>query len=124
VEKIMDILLVDDDVAVRAMIGDVLESRGHSLRTAGDGLEALQLMQEALPELVISDVHMPGMGGVELLREIRSRFQEIPVLLIAGMDVKEDVLETGACTLLKKPFQISQLLACLEDIGNQGEGSG
>ncbi|MBT4503709.1 MAG: response regulator [Gemmatimonadetes bacterium] len=120
----MDILLVDDDVAVRAMIGDVLESRGHSLRTAGDGLEALQLMQEALPELVISDVHMPGMGGVELLREIRSRFQEIPVLLIAGMDVKEDVLETGVCALLRKPFQISQLLSCLEDIGNQGEGSG
>ena len=118
----MDILLVDDDATVRAMIGDALECRGHSLRTAADGLEVLQLMREALPELVISDIQMPRMNGLELLRAVRFRFPEIPVLIIAGKDVEEETLRIGACGFLKKPFQIRRLLDCLKDIENQREG--
>ena len=120
----MDILLVDDDATVRAMIGDALECRGHSLRTAADGLEALQLMREALPELVISDIQMPRMSGLELLRTIRFRFPEVPVLIIAGKDVEEEALQSGACAFLKKPFQIRRVLDCLKDIENQRREGG
>jgi CheY-like chemotaxis protein len=78
------LLFVDDDDAVRRLTPLVLTSQGYEVRSAADGLEALQLMKEALPELVISDLRMPRMSGFEFLSIVRRKYPNMPVIAISG----------------------------------------
>jgi CheY-like chemotaxis protein len=78
------ILFVDDDDAVRRLTPLVLTSKGYEVRSAGDGLEALQLMKELVPELVISDLRMPRMSGFEFLSIVRRKYPHLPVIAISG----------------------------------------
>jgi sigma-B regulation protein RsbU (phosphoserine phosphatase) len=68
-----DIVLVDDDRVIQKMVGGFLERSGYRVRRASDGLEALQLVSEHLPDLVITDVRMPELNGIELTSRLRSR---------------------------------------------------
>ena len=72
----MKILLVDDDKVVLQTIGDFLKRQGHELSTAYDGAEALPLTEESAPDLIISDIQMPGMDGIDFLKAIRERSPE------------------------------------------------
>jgi two-component system response regulator YesN len=113
----MDILLADDDRMVLESIGNPLRERGHRLRTAADGAEALRCMEEHLPHLVISDIQMPDMVGLMLLKEARARFPEVPVALMTGdrdLDHAIQALRGGAFDYLKKPIDLREVLACIE----------
>ena len=110
----MDILLVDDDEALRRVMGRMLAERGHDLKMAASGQEALRCMEEALPDLVISDVQMPGMSGIEVLREAGGRFPETPVVLMTALgEVGETdaAFQYGAYGYLQKPIKAEALLA-------------
>jgi CheY-like chemotaxis protein len=78
------ILFVDDDPAMREVMALILDEEGFALSTAADGLEALAQLRTLTPDLIISDLHMPRMAGVEFLSVVRRRFPSIPVLAMSG----------------------------------------
>ena len=78
------ILVVDDEEQIRQISERILSHGGYEVRTACHGFEALALMRKALPDLIISDLNMPGMSGFELLSIVRRRFPQLPVIAITG----------------------------------------
>lgn len=72
------VLVVDDDELIRLVSEQVLSSHGYEVRTASDGFEALALMRNALPDLIISDLKMPNMSGFELLSVVEGAFRSFP----------------------------------------------
>lgn len=87
------ILYVDDDLKLAGLYADLLRSRGYEVRVAEGGFAALACLRKALPDLVISDLCMPGMSGMELLGIIRQRFPQLPLLAISAADmIPPDVL--------------------------------
>ncbi|MHB1938721.1 MAG: response regulator [Acidobacteriaceae bacterium] len=78
------ILVVDDDASVRALLPVVLAQAGYRVQSAEDGLAALCAMRKEIPDVLLSDLEMPGMSGFELLSVVRRRFPELPVIAMSG----------------------------------------
>jgi two-component system KDP operon response regulator KdpE len=109
----MQILVVDDEPQITRVLRTSLQSNGHEVTVAHDGTEALAQFLKAEPELVITDLAMPGMNGIELTREIRER-SKVPVIVLSvrGNDAsKVEALDQGADDYITKPFSIQELLA-------------
>ncbi|MGC3965352.1 MAG: sigma-54 dependent transcriptional regulator [Rhodocyclaceae bacterium] len=109
----LNILVVDDDAALRDAIDLILGSAGHRVTLAASGPEALQALDGAHFNLVISDLRMDPMDGLELLGQIRARHRHLPVLLMTAFgDVDKAVaaMRGGACEFLMKPFEADVLL--------------
>ena len=118
----MRILVVDDDEDLRSCIQEFLRRRGYHVDVAENGLEAVKQLEHQEPHLVISDIQMPGMNGVELLRTTRDRFPDVPVILMTGNTTFEtaiDALRCRAYHYLKKPIRMSELQACVERCGQE-----
>lgn len=116
-----DIVLVDDDRVIQKMVGGFLERRGYRVRKASDGIDALQLVQDSLPDLVITDVRMPELNGIELVTRLRGnhRTAGVPVLMFSEMGEAEDALAgyaVGADDYLPKPFELSILEAKVQSL--------
>jgi CheY-like chemotaxis protein len=79
------VLLIDDEPLIRKVISGYLVAAGYVVRTAVDGLDALGKLRGGLPDLIISDLNMPRMSGIELLHIVRKRFPQIPVIAISGL---------------------------------------
>ena len=108
------ILVVDDDSKIRTVVRRGLAYEGYRVVEAGSGEEGLEKAREHLPDLVILDVMMPGIDGLEVTRRLRSSGDEIAILMLTARDeVKDRVagLETGADDYLVKPFSFEELLA-------------
>ena len=110
------ILLVDDQVALVAIISDYLSHQGFDVRTAASGREAVDLAEALQPDLVIMDVQMPGMDGLEATGHIRKssnpRVATVPVISLSGLGGPGDrdrCLAAGASTFLAKPFGVKEL---------------
>jgi CheY-like chemotaxis protein len=78
------ILFVDDDTAMREVMALILGEEGFDVITAGDGVEALAELRRSIPDLIISDLHMPRMSGIEFLSVVRRRFPAIPAIAVSG----------------------------------------
>jgi two-component system response regulator FlrC len=107
------VLVVEDDPSLREALGDTLELAGYQVRTAGDGESALGLLAEAPVGMVVSDVQMRPMDGHSLLRQVRSRFPAVPVLLMTAfgtIDKAVVAIRDGAVDYLTKPFEAEVLL--------------
>ena len=85
------ILVVDDEPAIRDLLGDFLTGQGYRVMTAGNGQEALKLAQENLPDLLVSDLLLPGEHGVEVIRQIKDSYF-IPTLAISGIYKRNQVV--------------------------------
>ena len=85
------ILFVDDEPAVRTTGSAVLEAAGYEVLTAADGLEGLHALDDALPDLIISDLRMPNMSGFEFLAVVRNRFPQIPTIAVSGEYVTDNI---------------------------------
>jgi two-component system KDP operon response regulator KdpE len=107
------ILVVDDEAQITRVLRTTLSSHGHAIRSAADGDEALQVMKEWNPDLVITDLGMPNMDGLELCRHIRTKSQvPIIVLSVRGQETtKVAALDAGADDFVTKPFSLNELLA-------------
>ncbi len=107
------ILVVDDEPQITRVLRTTLSSHGYTIRTAGDGDEALEVMREWMPDLVIPDLAMPNMEGLELCRRIREKSAvPIVVLSVRGEErTKIEALEAGADDYVTKPFGPNELLA-------------
>jgi pilus assembly protein CpaE len=110
------ILVVDDDRITRTLVGGVLEQQGYRVQTADDGLEALRLIAEGPPDLIITDVRMPYVNGLELTQRIRHnhRTARIPVIMLSDRKRSEEILAgyaEGADEYMPKPFDTAILVA-------------
>ena len=112
------ILVVDDERSLLEVLGAMLTEAGWQVDTAADGHEAIRFVDAHGYDVVLSDIDMPGMTGVQLLREIRARDLDVPVLLITGhprVDTAVEALEHGALRYLQKPVRERDLLTAVED---------
>ena len=107
-----DVLVVEDEPYLCDLIADVLEAEGHTTRKASNGLDALELLSDRPPQLVLLDLMMPVMDGWEFMTELRANpaWRDIPVVIITAVyDVAKTETITGAAAVITKPFDIDQL---------------
>jgi cellulose synthase/poly-beta-1,6-N-acetylglucosamine synthase-like glycosyltransferase/DNA-binding response OmpR family regulator len=110
------VLVVDDDEMILALVADGLLRAGYDVTTAATGVEALAKLEEAIPDLVVSDVNMPDMDGFALVAALRdhARLRHVPLVFLTSRSDTDDVVEglgLGADDYLTKPFDLSQLVA-------------
>ena len=110
----MKILVVDDERAVRDSLRRALELEGYEIDLAADGREALARLDETQPDILILDVLMPGVDGLEVCRRLRRAGNRLPVLMLTARDAVENRvagLDAGADDYVTKPFALEELLA-------------
>jgi CheY-like chemotaxis protein len=120
---VANILIVDDDPAVQATIRIVLERAGHAVVVADDGSRGLAIFEAGSFDLLILDIFMPGMDGIETMKLIHQRQPLIPILVISGRPIATDsstapdflkmATKLGAISSLQKPFGPAELLAAV-----------
>jgi two-component system KDP operon response regulator KdpE len=111
--KGINVLVVDDEKSLRDFIQRNLEIRGYKVKTAGNGLEALAIFKSEFIDLVILDVMMPNMDGLETIKRIREK-STVPVIVLSALGEEQDkvrALNMGADDYLSKPFGVKELLA-------------
>lgn len=119
----MRTLIVEDDDRIADFLVRALKSEGHTCVRVGDGREALTLGQEADFELIVLDLMLPGMHGLDVCQELRMRKIHTPIVMLTAMDGVDDVirgLRMGADDYIKKPFVIDELLARIEAVTRRG----
>jgi DNA-binding response OmpR family regulator len=112
----MLILLVEDDPSIRQALELALRKQGYSVNTVGTGKAALLAIETAPPDLVVLDLGLPDMDGLTVLKQVRARAVNLPILLLtarSGLDDKVAGLDGGADDYLAKPFEMSELFARL-----------
>lgn len=112
------VLVVEDEVLVRELVGRLLTASGYQVVEADDAISAAQVIGSARPDLVILDVGLPGMSGLELLEHIR-RTSDLPVIVLSGRGLEDDRvrgLQQGADDYVVKPFLHGELVARVESV--------
>ncbi|SMB79777.1 response regulator transcription factor [Deinococcus hopiensis] len=107
------VLIVEDNAGVRTLVREYLEEHGYRVRVASNGQEGLLEARHTRPDLVLLDVMMPGMDGLEFLRRFRAT-EQVPVIFLTARDTELDKvlgLELGADDYVTKPFSMAELLA-------------
>jgi two-component system response regulator PhoP len=110
----MRILVVEDESTLRSQLQDQLEGKGYSVDAAADGENGLYLGREYPMDLAIIDLGLPGISGIELIRQLRSLQRPFPILILTARDAWQDKvegLESGADDYLTKPFHAEELMA-------------
>src|SRR3982751_2538647 len=107
------VLVVEDDAEIADVLRRTLRQEGHEVRSAGDGVEALQLAEDFVPDLVILDLGLPKLDGVEVCRRLRAESDASILILTARAQTDDRVegLDSGADDYLMKPFERKELLA-------------
>jgi YesN/AraC family two-component response regulator len=114
------VLIVDDEPAVRAFVASVLESLGCQPIQAKDAFEALKTVEESAVDLVVTDIIMPGMSGLELVRELQRRSNPTRCLLMSG---NAEGMSIGAVPFLAKPFTVASLKAAVHRVMSVPHGT-
>ena len=112
------VLLIDDETVFVDRLAGVLTRRGMEVQSVNDGLKALDLLANELYDVLVLDLRMPGMDGVELLKAIRERGIHTPVIVQTGnMSIKQlaDAVKEGVAEVLLKPCRIDTLISCIEN---------
>ena len=113
-QPVIRVLIVDDEAAIRRALRPPLTELGFQINEASRGEEALQLLQAGNIDVVLLDINMPGIGGIETLRRIRASAPRLPVLMLTvreGEEQKVEALELGADDYITKPFSVRELIA-------------
>ena len=118
------VLVVEDSVTQREMIEDLLKGSGLTVKTAGDGVEALEQMQGNCPDIVVMDIVMPRMNGYELCRRIKTdpKTERVPVVMCSSKGEEFDRywgMKQGADAYLAKPFQPQELVGTVKQLLRQ-----
>jgi two-component system, OmpR family, KDP operon response regulator KdpE len=108
-----NVLIVDDEPQIRRVLRSTLSFRGYEILEASTGEEAVELARKAKPDLILLDVNLPGISGIETCRELR-RFTAAPIIILTVRSAERDkvvALDAGADDFVTKPFSIEELLA-------------
>ena len=106
------ILVIDDEVSIRVTFGIHLSKDGHDVRLAESGEEAMTILEDWTPDVVVSDILMPGMTGMDVLEEMRKRFPDVQVIMITAVptvDTASQALRSKAFDYLSKPVTAAAL---------------
>jgi two-component system KDP operon response regulator KdpE len=117
------VLVADDEPAIRKVVRDAFEREGHEVVAAIDGQEALERFEEGRFDLVVTDLAMPRVGGLELVQEIRRR-ASVPILILTVLNEERQkvrLLDAGADDFVTKPFGVAELLARARALLRRGE---
>ncbi len=107
------VLIVDDEANIRESLADILSDEGYEIGMAGSGEEALEAIRRESPEIVLLDIWLPGMDGVEALKQIKAQHEDLPVVMITGHGTIELAVKTtkmGAYDFMQKPLSIERVL--------------
>lgn len=110
----MKLLVVEDEEPLREAIVTVLQEEGFTVDQTGDGEEGLYLARQSIYDLLLLDIMLPGMNGLEIVRQLREADDRVPILVLTAKDGVEDRvkgLDSGADDYVVKPFAVSELLA-------------
>jgi DNA-binding NtrC family response regulator len=113
------ILVVDDNEEVRQLFCDIIEILGYTPRSVGGGVAALQQLKANNFDLVILDMHMPDLNGLDTFKAIRQFNSSVPVVLTTGFGMDkgvQDALSMGALLCLEKPFNVNRTLKVIREI--------
>ena len=111
------IMVVDDEPMVRNLLSQFLTQRGYRVHAAKDGPEALVLQKQVQPQLIILDVYMPGMNGVDVLRQLRGNDYKGSVIALSASQDEEllqEMLELGSVDIMGKPVDLERLAMMVE----------
>ena len=117
--NIIKLLIVDDEETLRILVRSELEERGYEVDEAESGEKALEKLRSNKYNLVILDIRMPGMDGMEVLKKIREENLAPKVIMLTGVEelkIARDSLNLGANDFLTKPYDIRTLLSCIERV--------
>ena len=116
----MDVLLADDERSIAVTLRDDLEAAGHNVTVVDDGLKALKETQARRFDVVVTDIRMPGMDGLSLLKEIKSEEPSPEVIVITGhatIDTAVEAIRRGALEYVRKPFRNDEIVRIIETLG-------
>jgi DNA-binding response OmpR family regulator len=114
-----NILLVDDDDALRTVVKHELQNNGFTVHDVGDGPEALDYLPASATDVVVLDIKMPEMNGLDVLRKIKEEKLPVKVIMLTGVDelkIARESLQLGAADFMSKPFEIKNLIACIHRV--------
>ncbi|MEG3435643.1 response regulator [Pannus brasiliensis CCIBt3594] len=123
----MKILVVEDDRFVSMTVKHLLASRGHAVDTVADGRTGLEMVEAFEYDLILLDIRLPGLDGIALCQQIRSRGYRMPILMLTGIEDRQEkaiALNTGADDYVVKPFDSSELLARVHALLRRGKVAG
>ncbi len=106
------LLIVDDQTGIRLLLDEVFRLEGFVTRLAANGMEALQSVEDEVPGCILLDMKMPGIDGIEVLKRLKSRWPEIPVIMMTAygeIEMTEDAVKIGALKYFTKPFDIYEV---------------
>lgn len=115
-------LVVDDEIGTCNQIKDFLEMRGYEVYTANDGASALNIAKEQKPHIMILDIRMPQMSGMEVLKELKSVDSKIKVIMLTAVEddeTKKLAKELGAYEYITKPYDFNEILRISRKIINE-----
>jgi DNA-binding response OmpR family regulator len=119
------VLIVDDEPDLREILVEEFESYGYAVTETGSGQAAKEILKREPIDLVVSDMRMPGMGGIDLLKWIRSLAKPPAVIFISGYTElsEREFIEMGASALFLKPFKLKEVLLSAEQILTRARGA-
>ncbi|MBM9520695.1 sigma-54-dependent Fis family transcriptional regulator [Desulforhopalus vacuolatus] len=121
----LSVLLVDDERSMRDFLKILLKKEGFDVRTAGDGTQALEMLAERGADLVLSDIRMPGMNGIELLEQVKGLYPGLPMVMVTAFSSPDDAVQAmhnGAFDYISKPFNVNELKSVIHAAINSGNG--
>jgi CheY-like chemotaxis protein len=111
------VLVVDDDAGIRELLRFRLEKSGFEVDTSANGQECIDSLHGSLPDLVLLDIRMPRMDGLETLETIRTEFAtDLPVVLLSGAQSGTDVENAATTERIDKPFTMDEVVTCVERV--------
>lgn len=106
------VLVVDDEPEVRSVLRDILDDAGYAVKTAASGVQALTTIPSFEPDVMLLDLQMPGITGVEVLAHVRARYPELRVVVVTAssdVDLARQLLAHGAFDYIAKPFVLEHV---------------
>jgi len=114
------VLVIDDDEEIHTLVRHMLEGVGHQVEGARDGVEGLRRFGQNQPDLVLTDINMPGLDGHDVIEAIRVQHADVPIIAVSGGSAvpKDELLEKasalGAVEVIMKPFEFQQLVGAVK----------
>jgi len=111
------LLIVDDQLGIRMLLHEIFEKEGYQIFQAANGVNALQIVKQEAPDLVILDMKLPEMDGLDILKQIKQDNPEIHVIIMTAygeLSVIQEAINHGALTYFAKPFNIDEVIAVVK----------